>query len=339
MATSNISSLVEPGAAATTTLGSTTGWGPSSLHPPGAGTPVLGFSSLATAARSRHAPRRRCHGAGTRPGTRGRMAGGGAAGELRALYGWLDAVPLSRPRRNIARDFSDGVLAAEVVKFFFPAMVQLHSYVPASSTPQKLANWGHLNRKVLSKLNFSIPADMIREVVQCRPGTVEQVLLLLRQKIEEKQKQSKAVPGPGQVSEHPTCLVLLVGAMCYGREGDEKHHLALLAEPGGWAAQEELSYLETGYSKAKSGAGGGSAQDAPRAAGVTKSRHGCPQAAPGDTAVRLQLAEREQALLLARETIQILQLKVGRLEQLLHLKNVRIDDLSRRLRDAQCHQR
>ncbi|KAK2523428.1 hypothetical protein Q9966_012082 [Columba livia] len=127
------------------------------------------------------------------------MAGGGAA-ELRALYGWLDNVPLSRPRRNIARDFSDGVLAAEVVKFFFPAMVQLHSYVPASSTPQKLANWGHLNRKVLSKLNFSIPADMIREVVQCRPGTVEQVLLLLRQKIEEKQKQSKAVPGLGQAA-------------------------------------------------------------------------------------------------------------------------------------------
>lgn len=36
---------------------------------------------------------------------------------------------------------------------------------------------------------------------------------------------------------------------------------------------------------------------------------------------------------------QILQLKVGRLEQLVHLKNVRIDDLSRRLREAQCQQR
>ncbi|NXE85006.1 SPEF1 protein, partial [Cochlearius cochlearius] len=79
-------------------------------------------------------------------------------------------------------------------------MVQLHSYVPASSTPQKLANWGHLNRKVLSKLNFSVPDDLIRQVVQCRPGTVEQVLLLLRQKIEEKQRQSNVVPGPGQVS-------------------------------------------------------------------------------------------------------------------------------------------
>lgn len=36
------------------------------------------------------------------------MAGGGAVGDLRGLYRWLDAVPLSRPRRNIARDFSDG---------------------------------------------------------------------------------------------------------------------------------------------------------------------------------------------------------------------------------------
>ncbi|NXN45646.1 SPEF1 protein, partial [Rhinoptilus africanus] len=94
-------------------------------------------------------------------------------------------------------------------------MVQLHSYVPASSTPQKLANWGHLNRKVLSKLNFSIPDDVIRQVVQCRPGTVEQVLLLLRQKIDEKQKQTKVVPGPGQ-------------------------------EQGVQAALEEVSYLETG---------------------------------------------------------------------------------------------
>ncbi|KAM9295434.1 sperm flagellar protein 1 [Morus bassanus] len=212
------------------------------------------------------------------------MAGGGAAGELPALYGWLDTLPLSRPRRNIARDFSDGVLAAEVVKFFFPAMVQLHGYVPASSTPQKLANWGHLNRKVLSKLNFSIPDDVIRQVVQCRPGTVEQVLLLLRQKIEEKQKQSK--------------------------------------EPGIRAALEEVSYLETG-----------------RAGAVKKSHRGCAQPLPGDAAGCLCLAEREQALLLAQETIQILQLKVGRLEQLLHLKNVRIDDLSQRLQEAQRQQR
>ncbi|XP_040411688.1 UPF0687 protein C20orf27 homolog isoform X3 [Cygnus olor] len=205
---------------------------------------------------------------------------GPAAGDggLRALYRWVDAVPLSRPRRNIARDFSDGVLAAELVKFFFPAMVQLHSYVPAGSTPQKLVNWGHLNRKVLSKLNFSLPDEVIRQVVQCRPGAVEQVLLLLRQKIEEKQKQSKAVPGPGQ-------------------------------ELGVRTAQEEIGYLETGragYSKAKS-TGQGCAQESPGAAGGNRSHLGYAQHPAGDAAaIHLQLAEKEQALLLAQETVQVL---------------------------------
>ncbi|KAM6429714.1 LOW QUALITY PROTEIN: sperm flagellar protein 1 [Rhynochetos jubatus] len=300
------------------------------------------------------------------------MGSGGTAGELRGLYRWLDAVPLSRPRRNIARDFSDGVLAAEVVKFFFPPMVQLHSYEPASSTPQKLANWGHLNRKVLSQ-QFSVPEDVVRQVVQCRPGTVEQVLLLLRQKIQEKQKRSEVVAGPGQVrgaqgrgaprggavgcseargaprvrraggrSTPPAAIPAVRGGIPYGKqagiqaEGSQSCRGAVWAltpmgdprqEPGARAVLEELSYLDTGYSKGKSDV---------EPAGMRKSRPGC---VGGDAAAPAELAEREQALLLAQETIQILQLKVGRLEQLLRLKNVRIDDLSRRLQEAQRQRR
>ncbi|KAF7252329.1 Sperm flagellar protein 1 [Varanus komodoensis] len=118
---------------------------------------------------------------------------------LNELYGWVDGIPLSRPKRNIARDFSDGVLVAEVVKFYFPKMVEMHNYAPASSTQQKLSNWGHLNRKVLSKLNFSVPEDVVRKIVQCTPGVVELVLLPLRQKIEEKQKQAKVSSNSYQV--------------------------------------------------------------------------------------------------------------------------------------------
>uniref|UniRef100_A0A8B9C3R5 SPEF1 protein n=1 Tax=Anser brachyrhynchus TaxID=132585 RepID=A0A8B9C3R5_9AVES len=162
-------------------------------------------------------------------------------------------------------------------------------------------------RKVLSKLNFSLPDEVIRQVVQCRPGTVEQVLLLLRQKIEEKQKQSKAVPGPEQ-------------------------------ELGARTAQEEVGYLETGragYSEAKS-TGQGCAQESPGAAGGSRSHLGYARHPAGDTAaIHLQLAEKEQALLLAQETVQLLQMKVRRLEQLLRLKDTRIDDLSRRLQQAQ----
>jgi len=34
--------------------------------------------------------------------------------DLTRLYTWVDEIKLSRPKRNIARDFSDGVLVAEV---------------------------------------------------------------------------------------------------------------------------------------------------------------------------------------------------------------------------------
>jgi len=45
----------------------------------------------------------------------------------------VDDVPLSRAKRNIARDFSDGVLVAEVVKHFLPKEVDLHNYSQAHS--------------------------------------------------------------------------------------------------------------------------------------------------------------------------------------------------------------
>jgi hypothetical protein len=71
--------------------------------------------------------------------------------ELQGLYTWVDEIPLSRPKRNIARDFSDGgereavilwlhvhvlrlptllcaVLMAEVVHHYFPKLVELHNY-------------------------------------------------------------------------------------------------------------------------------------------------------------------------------------------------------------------
>lgn len=45
----------------------------------------------------------------------GHMAGEFSEDEIQDLYAWVDTVPLSRPKRNIARDFSDGVLIAETV--------------------------------------------------------------------------------------------------------------------------------------------------------------------------------------------------------------------------------
>ena len=62
------------------------------------------------------------------------------------MYNWVDRVPLTRPRKNISRDFSDGVLLAEVVGHFLPELVVLSDYVASNNVTVKQANWNHLNR-------------------------------------------------------------------------------------------------------------------------------------------------------------------------------------------------
>lgn len=68
--------------------------------------------------------------------------------ELQELYAWIDEIPLTRQKKNIARDFSDGVLTAEVVHHFLPKMVELHNYSPANAVHQKVDNWRTLNSQL-----------------------------------------------------------------------------------------------------------------------------------------------------------------------------------------------
>lgn len=56
-----------------------------------------------------------------------------------------------------------------------------------------------LRRKVLNKLNFSVPDDVMRKIAQCSPGVVELVLIPLRQRLEERQRRQKLGAGSLQV--------------------------------------------------------------------------------------------------------------------------------------------
>jgi hypothetical protein len=81
--------------------------------------------------------------------------------ELQRLYTWVDSIPLTRPKRAIARDFADGVLVAELVAHYCPRLVQLHNYSAASSAAQKLYNWTTLNQKVSAHVNSQLPASLL----------------------------------------------------------------------------------------------------------------------------------------------------------------------------------
>lgn len=104
--------------------------------------------------------------------------------EARVLYSWVENIPLSKPTRSFARDFSDCVLLAEIVYHFQPNIVELHNYASTTSTGQKLRNWETLNMKVLRRLGFGLHPKDIEECVTMVPGAIERVIKRLKHAIE-----------------------------------------------------------------------------------------------------------------------------------------------------------
>eukprot|EP00037_Helgoeca_nana_P026006 m.289559 g.289559 ORF g.289559 m.289559 type:complete len:207 (-) comp27109_c0_seq7:1566-2186(-) len=116
---------------------------------------------------------------------------------LASLYGWLDEIPLSRPKRNITRDFADGVMAAEVIAHFLPRLIETHNYQSCAGRKQKKGNWDTLNKKVLKRFQkLHIPDNVIEAIIAMRPGVVEVVLIHIRNAIDTHMGKSKKFNDP-----------------------------------------------------------------------------------------------------------------------------------------------
>lgn len=216
--------------------------------------------------------------------------------ELEELYTWIDGIPLSRPKRNIARDFSDGVLVAELVHHYFPKEVQLHNYTSSNSTKQKLDNWYLLNRKVFKKLRFELAEDVIRQILNAQPGVIERLLQTLRTRLERVGWERKQQAQRTAENEQP--------------EADQNTYQKVSPRRGPSKVEKEKA-ANTGPYRGMN-------------AGTLRSK-------TDDSVPLILLEEKAQEVLAKDETIQILQAKIKRLEHLLHLKDIRIEDLQSRL--------
>ena len=76
--------------------------------------------------------------------------------ELDQLYAWVDGIPLSRPKKHMARDFSDGLLTAEIIHHFQPKLIDLHNFFDANSVQAKLKQWKLLETKAFKKLDLQV---------------------------------------------------------------------------------------------------------------------------------------------------------------------------------------
>lgn len=100
--------------------------------------------------------------------------------DLQEVYQWVDTFPLSRPKRDIKRDFADAINMSEIVKFTFPRLIDLHNYSPSNSYAQKTYNWNTLNQKAFKKMGFQLTKDEIESLVTSKKWSLENVLIKIQ---------------------------------------------------------------------------------------------------------------------------------------------------------------
>lgn len=222
--------------------------------------------------------------------------------QLRAIYAWIDAIPLSRPKKNMARDFSDGVMLAEVVAAYFPQLVEVHNYPAANNVRQKVYNHETLNAKVLKKLGFSIPRETIEDIVNAKPGVIEGVLNTLQIKM-AKYRERKAAGGGDDQSQKEAPPQRQQNKVVLDNYGVPETQQPARREP-----------------------------NRPSAAAPVPASHHAPSSKNQKNNVVASvdeelLLEKEQTIRDLQETVEILELKIAKLEQLVRLKDSKIQKL------------
>lgn len=104
--------------------------------------------------------------------------------KLQEVYIWVDEIPLSRPKKNIHRDFSDGVLVAEIIHHYYPHLVELHNYPASHAVKQKEYNWNTLKQKCFKRMPFPVKKELMTKCARAVPGAIEKFLYRLKTKLE-----------------------------------------------------------------------------------------------------------------------------------------------------------
>ncbi|CAH1726503.1 unnamed protein product [Aphis gossypii] len=76
-------------------------------------------------------------------------------------------------------------MVAEIIKYYWPKLIDLHNYVPASSLTNKISNWDTLNRKVLKKMKLPLSKETIEKLSMADPNTIFQFLKSLKLVVDE----------------------------------------------------------------------------------------------------------------------------------------------------------
>mmetsp|Transcript_82265 Transcript_82265/g.220794 ORF Transcript_82265/g.220794 Transcript_82265/m.220794 type:complete len:269 (-) Transcript_82265:190-996(-) len=252
--------------------------------------------------------------------------------EVQEIYVWVDQVPLSRPKRNIARDFSDAVLAAEVIHFFYPKLVEMHNYSAANSNSQKMYNWQTLNKRVLSRLKITLTHSEIEALATSQPMAVEALLIRLKQRIDDDKSRLHSGNGFHSPSdEAPTSRESsrVTSRVTAERSNVGQENKRVSSVSGARTTSPPQVAQPRAWSAGASGLGSVSRKlEGSRPPSFGGMQVASPMQREVDTEL---LVEKEQTIQELRETVEILESKVKKMEQLLRIKDAKIEALTARL--------
>ncbi|CAG9805900.1 unnamed protein product [Chironomus riparius] len=103
--------------------------------------------------------------------------------ELQDVLKWVDSFVLSRPSKKLSRDFADAVLLAEILKYEFPKLVELHNYAGCFAIKERMKNWDTLNQKVLRKLQINLKREEMEKLAKAESSCIEQLLYTVMNKV------------------------------------------------------------------------------------------------------------------------------------------------------------
>eukprot|EP00831_Metopus_contortus_P009773 TRINITY_DN13774_c0_g1_i2.p1 TRINITY_DN13774_c0_g1~~TRINITY_DN13774_c0_g1_i2.p1 ORF type:complete len:199 (-),score=41.23 TRINITY_DN13774_c0_g1_i2:80-676(-) len=105
----------------------------------------------------------------------------------------------------------DGVILAEIFKYYFPKQVEMHNFPAAHSIEQKRENWNILNTKVLRKLGKNVNRNDIERVIHAEPQAAERVLWMEKNHMSRPLAHSDKMPSSLKPQENLWGIASLVG--------------------------------------------------------------------------------------------------------------------------------
>jgi len=226
--------------------------------------------------------------------------------DLQRVYQWVDDIPLSRAKKSIARDFADGVLTAEIVAHYFPKLVEVHNYPSANSFAQKMYNWNTLSEKVFKKMGFTLLQEEKEAISNCAPQAVERLLKKLQMNMAKYSARKDSARKSGGEDDYPPVTA------------SKPYHAPPKPEAKAPTMPHGPGCLSSRAASKPSAAAAGGARSA-----------------LDDPSVREVLAEKDSQLLELQETVDILEVKIQKLEQLVRLKDSKIATLQARVQQSQ----